>query len=89
MAPAAVPLLMEARLEATAATVDLGPPHEPGEESIKAFKEVEHELKKHLIHTRHEHNSGSIRNHTLDSRCSYPRLMLLNMKSTNPSTSQQ
>ncbi|KAL1883858.1 hypothetical protein VTK73DRAFT_7646 [Phialemonium thermophilum] len=41
---------------ATAETVDLGPPHEPKEESIKAFKEVEHELKKQLVHLRHQYN---------------------------------
>ncbi|KAK3945238.1 hypothetical protein QBC46DRAFT_371647 [Diplogelasinospora grovesii] len=39
---------------ATAETVDLGPPHEPKEESIKAFKAIEHELKKELVHTRHQ-----------------------------------
>jgi hypothetical protein len=33
----------------------LGPPHEPGEESIQAFKEVQHELKKALVHLRREH----------------------------------
>ncbi|KAJ9164560.1 hypothetical protein NKR19_g1283 [Coniochaeta hoffmannii] len=41
---------------ATAETVKLGPPHEPKEESIKAFKEVEHELKKQLVHIRHQHD---------------------------------
>ncbi|KAM7182671.1 hypothetical protein V8F33_014119 [Rhypophila sp. PSN 637] len=41
---------------ATAETVDLGPPHEPKEESIKIFKDVEHDLKKELIHIRHQHN---------------------------------
>jgi hypothetical protein len=43
--------------KATADTVDLGPPHAPKEESINVFNEIERELKKHLIHTRHEHNS--------------------------------
>lgn len=43
--------------KATAETVKLGPAHEPKEESIKAFKEIEHELKKQLVHLRHEHDS--------------------------------
>ncbi|KAI1190030.1 hypothetical protein F5B17DRAFT_141872 [Nemania serpens] len=38
---------------ATVATVDLGPPHAPKEESLKAFAEVEHELKKQLLHLKH------------------------------------
>ncbi|KAI0430419.1 hypothetical protein F5Y09DRAFT_230041 [Xylaria sp. FL1042] len=38
---------------ATADTVDLGPPHAPKEESLKAFTEVEAELKKELLHLRH------------------------------------
>lgn len=46
-------------LQATAETVDLGPPHEPKHESIKAFKEIECELKKELVHLRHQHNSLS------------------------------
>jgi len=41
---------------ATAETVKLGPPHAPKQESIKAFKEIEHELKKQLVHIRHEHD---------------------------------
>lgn len=41
---------------ATAETVDLSPPHEPKEDAIKAFTEIEHELKKHLIHIRHQHD---------------------------------
>ncbi|KAK3695222.1 hypothetical protein B0T22DRAFT_438245 [Podospora appendiculata] len=41
---------------ATKETVDLGPPHAPKEESINTFKQIEHELKKLLVHTRHEHN---------------------------------
>ncbi|KAB5579970.1 hypothetical protein GE09DRAFT_421187 [Coniochaeta sp. 2T2.1] len=41
---------------ATAETVKLGPAHEPREESIKAFKEIEHELKRELVHIRHEHD---------------------------------
>ncbi|KAI8167675.1 hypothetical protein K4K49_002667 [Colletotrichum sp. SAR 10_70] len=40
---------------ATAETVDLGPVHEPKEESIKVFKDIEHELKKELLHTRREY----------------------------------
>ncbi|KAF4831053.1 hypothetical protein CGCSCA4_v014101 [Colletotrichum siamense] len=42
---------------ATAETVDLGPVHEPKEESIKVFKDIEHELKKELLHTRREYQS--------------------------------
>jgi hypothetical protein len=42
---------------ATADTVDLGPPHEPKEESINVFNEIQHDLKKYLIHTRHQHDS--------------------------------
>ncbi|KAI1209479.1 uncharacterized protein F4807DRAFT_426835 [Annulohypoxylon truncatum] len=38
---------------ATADTVELGPPHAPKEESLKAFSEVEHELKKQLLHMKH------------------------------------
>ncbi|KAI8243815.1 hypothetical protein K4K57_011972 [Colletotrichum sp. SAR 10_99] len=40
---------------ATAETVDLGPVHEPKEESIKVFNDIEHELKKELLHTRREY----------------------------------
>ncbi|KZL86438.1 hypothetical protein CI238_02589 [Colletotrichum incanum] len=40
---------------ATAETVDLGEVHEPKEESIKVFKEIEHDLKKELLHIRREH----------------------------------
>jgi hypothetical protein len=49
--------LVDAEPEATAETVALGPAHEPKEESFKAFKGIEHELKKQLIHIRHEHDS--------------------------------
>ncbi|KAF4867549.1 hypothetical protein CGCSCA1_v013287 [Colletotrichum siamense] len=35
--------------------LDLGPVHEPKEESIKVFKDIEHELKKELLHTRREY----------------------------------
>lgn len=38
---------------ATAETVSLGPPHAPKEDSLKAFGEVEHELKKELLHMKH------------------------------------
>jgi len=41
---------------ATAETVQMGPPHPPKEESIKAFNEVEVELKTMLQHLRHETN---------------------------------
>lgn len=49
--------LVDREPEATAETVKLGPTHEPKEESIKAFKEIEHSLKKQLVHLRHEHDS--------------------------------
>lgn len=49
--------LVDTEPEATAETVKLGPAHEPKEESIKAFNEIEHELKKQLVHIRHEHDS--------------------------------
>ncbi|KAI1807336.1 hypothetical protein F4811DRAFT_506572 [Daldinia bambusicola] len=38
---------------ATAETVELGPPHPPKEESLKVFSEIEHELKKTLLHMKH------------------------------------
>jgi len=41
---------------ATAETVDMGPPHSPKEESIKAFNEIEVDLKTKLQHLRHETN---------------------------------
>ncbi|KAK4161946.1 hypothetical protein QBC43DRAFT_322530 [Cladorrhinum sp. PSN259] len=41
---------------ATAETVELGPSHEPKEESFKVFNQIEHELKKTLVHIRHEYN---------------------------------
>ncbi|KAK0754049.1 hypothetical protein B0T18DRAFT_312381 [Schizothecium vesticola] len=41
---------------ATQDTVDLGPPHAPKEDAIKAFNEIEHDLKRQLIHTRHQHD---------------------------------
>jgi len=41
---------------ATAETVDLGPPHEPKEDSIKIFFDIEVELKKTLQHMRHDMN---------------------------------
>ncbi|KAI1744052.1 hypothetical protein F4680DRAFT_444085 [Xylaria scruposa] len=40
-------------VSATVDTVDLGPPHPPKEESLKAFAEVETELKKELLHLKH------------------------------------
>jgi len=42
--------------KATKDTVDLGSPHVPKEESIKAFREIEHELKRELVHMRHDHD---------------------------------
>ncbi|KAK4148638.1 hypothetical protein C8A00DRAFT_47549 [Chaetomidium leptoderma] len=41
---------------ATAETVELGDSHEPKEESIKVFKQIEHELKRSLVRLRHEYN---------------------------------
>ncbi|KAL2015943.1 hypothetical protein VTK56DRAFT_4515 [Thermocarpiscus australiensis] len=41
---------------ATVDTVELGPPHKPKEESIEVFNQIEHELKKTLVHLRHEYN---------------------------------
>ncbi|KAL2128510.1 hypothetical protein VTI74DRAFT_9096 [Chaetomium olivicolor] len=41
---------------ATADTVKLGDPHEPKEESIKVFKQIEHDLKRTLVRLRHESN---------------------------------
>ncbi|KAI1133654.1 hypothetical protein F5Y10DRAFT_228287 [Nemania abortiva] len=38
---------------ATADTVDLGPPHAPKEESLRAFGEVEADLKRELLHLKH------------------------------------
>ncbi|KAF2967172.1 hypothetical protein GQX73_g6359 [Xylaria multiplex] len=38
---------------ATADTVDLGPPHAPKEESLRAFAEVEADLKRELLHLKH------------------------------------
>ncbi|KAG7292328.1 hypothetical protein NEMBOFW57_002363 [Staphylotrichum longicolle] len=34
----------------------LGDPHEPKEESIRVFKQIEHELKRSLVRLRHESN---------------------------------
>ncbi|TAQ89004.1 hypothetical protein B7494_g2682 [Chlorociboria aeruginascens] len=39
---------------ATAETVSLGPAHEPKEESINAFKQIEVDLKRTLQHLRHD-----------------------------------
>lgn len=44
---------------ATADTVDMGPPHAPKEDAIEAFQTIEHELKRKLVHLRHEANSTS------------------------------
>ncbi|KAH0544999.1 hypothetical protein FGG08_000925 [Glutinoglossum americanum] len=41
---------------ATAETVELGPPHEPKEASIEAFKYLSLDIKKVLVHLRHTHN---------------------------------
>ncbi|KAI1170252.1 hypothetical protein F4777DRAFT_584090 [Nemania sp. FL0916] len=42
---------------ATAETVDLGPPHAPKEESLRAFAEVESDLKRELLRLRHTYQS--------------------------------
>ncbi|KAH7160154.1 hypothetical protein B0J13DRAFT_122477 [Dactylonectria estremocensis] len=42
---------------ATAETVDLGPAHPPKEESITVFSAILPEIKKKLVHLRHEYNS--------------------------------
>jgi len=41
---------------ATKETADLGAVHPPKAESIKAFKEIEHELKHELVKLRHQHD---------------------------------
>lgn len=41
---------------ATEETVNLGPPHEPKEEAINVFRDIQHELKKQLVHSRHQYN---------------------------------
>ncbi|KAM0245022.1 hypothetical protein ACHAP5_005694 [Fusarium lateritium] len=41
---------------ATAETVDLGPVHPPKEDSITAFKQILPDLKKSLVHLRHDYN---------------------------------
>ncbi|KAK4044593.1 hypothetical protein C8A01DRAFT_31383 [Parachaetomium inaequale] len=41
---------------ATADTVELGDPHAPKEESVRVFHQIEHELKRSLVRTRHEYN---------------------------------
>ncbi|KAI1489377.1 hypothetical protein F5X96DRAFT_641178 [Biscogniauxia mediterranea] len=38
---------------ATADTVELGEAHPPKEESLKVFREIEHDLKKTLLHLKH------------------------------------
>jgi hypothetical protein len=45
---------------ATAETVDLGSAHPPKEESIVAFQHVLPELKKKLVHLRHDYNSACL-----------------------------
>ncbi|KAH7136598.1 hypothetical protein EDB81DRAFT_85701 [Dactylonectria macrodidyma] len=41
---------------ATAETVDLGPAHPPKEDSITVFSAILPEIKKKLVHLRHEYN---------------------------------
>ncbi|SPQ18932.1 4480523c-40e3-4f2f-a75e-6bc1ece8c85b [Thermothielavioides terrestris] len=41
---------------ATADTAKLGEPHEPKEESIRVFMQIEHELKRSLVRLRHDCN---------------------------------
>ncbi|KAK4458903.1 hypothetical protein QBC42DRAFT_275744 [Cladorrhinum samala] len=45
---------------ATADTVELGAAHEPKEESYRLFEQIEHELKKTLVHMRHEYNKHEV-----------------------------
>jgi hypothetical protein len=45
---------------ATAETVELGVPHEPKEDSIKIFYDIEVDLKKTLQHMRHDMNSNLV-----------------------------
>lgn len=45
-------------VKATADTVDLGPAHPPKEDSIIVFSEILPELKKSLVHLRHDYNSA-------------------------------
>lgn len=52
-----VPKLGIDQVKATAETVDLGPPHPPKEDAISAFEQLLPELKKNLIHLRHEYSS--------------------------------
>lgn len=42
---------------ATAETVELGLAHEPKQESINAFNDIAIDLKKTLVHLRHDYNS--------------------------------
>ncbi|KAJ4008332.1 hypothetical protein NW766_009324 [Fusarium irregulare] len=45
---------------ATAETVDLGPAHPPKEDSIVAFEQILPELKKKLVHLRHDYNNHDL-----------------------------
>ena len=56
-------------LKATKETCDLGEAHAPKEASIKAFGEFEHELKKRLVHLRHEHDKHEPQNFAAAVRC--------------------
>ncbi|KAF5632468.1 hypothetical protein F52700_6455 [Fusarium sp. NRRL 52700] len=47
---------IDALIQATAETVDLGPVHPPKEDSITAFEQILPELKKTLVHLRHDYN---------------------------------
>ncbi|KAL2171921.1 hypothetical protein VTG60DRAFT_1308 [Thermothelomyces hinnuleus] len=40
---------------ATVSTVQLSKPHKPGEESIRVFEQIQHELKRSLVRIRHEY----------------------------------
>ncbi|KAK7426860.1 hypothetical protein QQZ08_006606 [Neonectria magnoliae] len=48
--------MMDSWLLASAETVDLGPAHPPKEDSIACFTEIFPELKKQLVHIRHDHD---------------------------------
>lgn len=55
-------------MQATQDTVDSwSEPHPPKAESIKSFKELEHTIKKELVHLRHDHDSTCTSKPSVDS----------------------
>lgn len=52
---------MLTKAQATAETVNLGPAHPPKEDAISAFEQILPELKKSLVHLRHEYSSEWMR----------------------------